>query len=433
MHTGNPTFADDIAIVTIHKPLLQNLLDICHAYSRKWRFQFNSRKSEIMIFGRDCCPGTELNIGGKVIHVKDTCKHMGIPLSVSSPAQTKRIEDRIDKGEKAYFAVQGLGNRRLPVTPVVSSKLYWSVCVPRMMHGLEVTDLQVCDLNKLEQAHGKMAKMIQGLPTQTPNSICIAPLGWISLEAYLDKMKLLFLWRILVLSINSIYKQVAIERICKILSGHCRLQSPISNIVETFRRYNLIDELLLAVSTGVYMPIEEFKNVVKTRVYDYDNERYKISLKMVKNVDLFSLCVPEIKWWTWWKYAFRRPDKVNNCRVLMRLIAGQSSLKAHEYRYNDAEDKSCPHCDLQQIQSVSHLLFECTHPNILHQRDKWLEKIHSILPPAMLVSIGGLGSVEKTAFILSGLGPKYVNEWEDGYTVLVDFIAYMYYTHSLLL
>ena len=154
---------------------------------------------------------------------------------------------------------------------------------------------------------------------------------------------------------------------------------------------------------------------------------------MVKNVDMFQFCVPEIRWWTWWKYAFKRPDKVNNCRVLMRLIAGQSSLKVHEYRFNDTRDMTCPHCTSGQIQSVSHLLFECIHPDILNEREKWLQRVHSILPPAMLVSLGGLDNEAKTTFILSGLGQKYMHEWEDGYTVLLDFIAYMYYIHSCLL
>ena len=247
IHTGNPTYADDIAIVTIHKPLLQTLLNECYMYSKMWRFKFSLRKTEILVFGKDNCPNTTLYLGDKEISVKDGSFHMGIPLSDSPTVMTKLIQGRVDKGQKAFFSVQGLGNTRLPVTPVILSKLYWTVCVPKMMYGLEVSQVKDSDMNKLEQAHGRMAKHIQGLPKQTANCVCIVPLGWLSIEAYLDKMKLLFLWRLLLLSMKSIYKQVAIARICEHINSDYSDVSPIGDMVNIFRKYELMDILTLAV------------------------------------------------------------------------------------------------------------------------------------------------------------------------------------------
>lgn len=45
-------FADDIVLVAENPKMLQEMLDVVHEFSRKYRFMFNSNKSEVMIFGK---------------------------------------------------------------------------------------------------------------------------------------------------------------------------------------------------------------------------------------------------------------------------------------------------------------------------------------------------------------------------------------------
>ena len=47
------------------------------------------------------------------------------------------------------------------ITPIVASRLYWSVCIPCMTHGLEVALLSENAVSTLEQAHGQLAKYMQ--------------------------------------------------------------------------------------------------------------------------------------------------------------------------------------------------------------------------------------------------------------------------------
>ena len=44
--------ADDIVLVAENPKMLQRMLDIVYAYSRKFRFRFNQEKSNVMFFGR---------------------------------------------------------------------------------------------------------------------------------------------------------------------------------------------------------------------------------------------------------------------------------------------------------------------------------------------------------------------------------------------
>ena len=45
------SFADDISLLSIYPTLLSSLMNLCYAYSIKWRYEFNHVKSGIVTFG----------------------------------------------------------------------------------------------------------------------------------------------------------------------------------------------------------------------------------------------------------------------------------------------------------------------------------------------------------------------------------------------
>ena len=54
-----PAYADDIAIVAIHKRSMQSMLNITATHSSRWRYDFNPQKSHVLIFGPDIDPGRD--------------------------------------------------------------------------------------------------------------------------------------------------------------------------------------------------------------------------------------------------------------------------------------------------------------------------------------------------------------------------------------
>ena len=46
-----PSFADDICLIALHQSLLKILMNKCHNYIKKWRYEFNHSKSGIVTFG----------------------------------------------------------------------------------------------------------------------------------------------------------------------------------------------------------------------------------------------------------------------------------------------------------------------------------------------------------------------------------------------
>ena len=47
----SPSFADDISLLSIYPTFLSSLMNLCYAYSIKWRYEFNHVKSGIVTFG----------------------------------------------------------------------------------------------------------------------------------------------------------------------------------------------------------------------------------------------------------------------------------------------------------------------------------------------------------------------------------------------
>ena len=75
-----PTYADDIALITLHKPTMQMLLDIAYEHSVRWGYTFNPSKSVLVVMGKDLSPSLNLNLGVHPLIQGTKEKHLGVPL-----------------------------------------------------------------------------------------------------------------------------------------------------------------------------------------------------------------------------------------------------------------------------------------------------------------------------------------------------------------
>ena len=201
-----------------------------------------------MIFGEEDSPNTVIKLGNDIVPIVTKSKHMGVCINSSKGGEFEFVKDKIGAGKRAYFSVQGIGSKSVPITPIVGSKLYWNLAVPRMTYGLELVNLSANSLASLESAHTAVARQIQGLPKRAVN-VCLATLGWSSIEAHIEKSRMLFMWRILNLPSCNIFKKVLIIRLASYFFSHVTHTGPVSYIMDTFHKYDLreqIEDLLLA-------------------------------------------------------------------------------------------------------------------------------------------------------------------------------------------
>ena len=136
-------------------------------------------------------------------------------------------------------------------------------CLPKLMYGMEVMNVSEKSLEALELFHINMSKHIQGLPKQCANAGSISTVGWKKLEIHIDFIRLLFLWRILMLPMQCIYKEIFIKRFVLINMSCIEHFGPTATLIATCKKYDLLDIVAEAIETGVYMSMQEWKALVK--------------------------------------------------------------------------------------------------------------------------------------------------------------------------
>ena len=356
---------------------------------------------------------------------------MGLILTPAKGSEFEFIKDRVSAGKRSYYAIQGIGSKAVPLTPLVASKLYWNIAVPRMTYGLELLQLSQKCMDTLEAAHTSVSKQIQGLPKQTAN-LCIANLGWRSLETYIDIMKIMFVWRILLLKSDSIYKRVLISRLAYHLFNPGGIHiGPLRHILDVYNKYSLFENLYSSLVTGICQSIACFKNVTKQAVGDYERKCFIATMVLYKRLPHDVLYGIGTKMWFWWIYASKNPEQCNKCKVLARILYSETCLQSDVARFSEVHNKSCTWCPGPVVEDAAHMLFECERMADV-RRTKW-DEITDTMPDAMLDTFNVYDKHEKLRFILSGFnGAQYEDEWEPIYNCMISFVYKMYKARQLM-
>ena len=81
----------------------------------------------------------------------------------------------------------------MTTSPTTMSKIYWGICIPKMLYGIETTPTSEACIEMMEAAHRQNANIIMNLPKSTPKPAPLALLGWKSIESYIAYMKITFM------------------------------------------------------------------------------------------------------------------------------------------------------------------------------------------------------------------------------------------------
>ena len=102
---SSPSFADDISLPSIYPTLLSSLMNLCYAYSIKWRYEFNHVKSGIVTFGESKRVHSEAMkeciwvLGGESVTELYEYKNLGVVKNYIGSFSTN-ADDNIDKTKK---------------------------------------------------------------------------------------------------------------------------------------------------------------------------------------------------------------------------------------------------------------------------------------------------------------------------------------------
>ncbi len=136
---GCLTHADDQTLIGLYKQPVQRMLDRFYEHSCKWCYKYSTPKSVAQVYSSSRTPVMpKFTLGGPVVPNKLVTLHMGVPLEVINDELFCAF---VNKGKCSLGEVQVLSRSGRIKDPEVSSKVYWSVCIPSMLYGVEVLEL----------------------------------------------------------------------------------------------------------------------------------------------------------------------------------------------------------------------------------------------------------------------------------------------------
>ena len=172
-----PSFADDTTLVYLYNYAMNKLLELDFHHKTKWGYEFNTDTTIAMIWRKDTSPNMNILLGNDEKGVVTSFKHVAVGLVSKSADSFNAFQDRVAVGRRIVYSARGIGSERVPVSPLVMSKLYWSVVIPNITYGLEVTPLTEQGIQLMERSHRQTCWLIQGLPQNTPTPDPIATVG----------------------------------------------------------------------------------------------------------------------------------------------------------------------------------------------------------------------------------------------------------------
>ncbi|MES9879586.1 MAG: reverse transcriptase family protein, partial [Sedimenticola sp.] len=194
---GNPTLADDIALVCPSIHCLQQLLDIVYTYSVKWRYTLNPSKCKILAFtNKKLVNLKQVKLGNEIIAYHEEATHVGIQLNRSLNSSTS-IEARCRKSRASLFSILNSYNLSTNVNPLTIASILNKVTIPVLLYGAElwcsVSRADACNVEKLVRL---AAKCCQNLPIRASTIMTLSMIGWLPASAQIDMRKLRFLHRL---------------------------------------------------------------------------------------------------------------------------------------------------------------------------------------------------------------------------------------------
>ena len=162
--TSTPVgYADDLATCSTSKYNLDKAINVVATHGRTWRYDFNAKKSGILVYGEDKAENSRnvslrsFRLGSDKVSERTHYDHVGIRASIFED-DVSGLEERVSKARRTLNAISGLGVRRCGLTIKTCNIIFWSVVVPIATYGCELlflTDGHTAILEEFQEYAGR--------------------------------------------------------------------------------------------------------------------------------------------------------------------------------------------------------------------------------------------------------------------------------------
>ena len=361
------TVADDVALLSWFRSEMQVMVWDVEDNAGRERFIVNPSKSHALKYLSNKRKENDEDIFMYNKKIKDSksATHLGIVRNVNGKPD---IEQKINLGRKTAYSLMGAGfHGGGGLKPSQNGYIWSTFVVPRLLYGLESILLSKKDVECLEKFQRKCLKQIQGLPDKTANSISLALLGVLPLDAVVHKNALTTFLNMIRLK-GSIENDIALRQI---VMKDVKDKSWFMFVREILHMYDLpsIFQLLSNPTSK-----NEWKRVMNTAVNKAVEEGWqqdvksKSSLKYV-NVDSLKVGRTHHIWSTVRNsiYDSRR------AQLKSKLLTGTYILQGNRAFFNQFQvNPTCRLCKAEP-ETRQHFISECSFLN--NERAAYSEKL----------------------------------------------------------
>ena len=287
---------------------LQNRLNIAYQYSQKWHFDFNPTKCRVLAFSKHRDLTINVKLGQNRISQTSSEEHLGVCIATTKEEELKYMQKRIRGCKSIVHTMKSIGSHKVPLSPNIASKIYCSVVIPKLVYGMEAMNSNEDVIDELESFHRDNAKMLQGLPKQSANPSGLVTMGWNSIQSITEVVRLQFLWRVLMLPMNNIYKIAMLRRLYQVVTqcNSVTIHSPTSVIVNICSKYGLLDTVFEAIESGQYMSKSVWNKHIKAIIYSRDHKCQMITCKLYRSMHRVNFG-SRLEMSSWWKFCTKYP------------------------------------------------------------------------------------------------------------------------------
>ena len=364
-------YADDIASASVSKRKVDRTLEIADQHSREWRYEFNAKKSAILVYGESEAErkvGTkyrQYKLGNEKVKELVEYDHVGLKNCTGNDFSNRTIE-KIKKGRKTLNAASGIGLKRGGLSMKACSFIFWSLIIPITTFASELWVLKDKDVQLLEDFERYAGRRMQRFPSCSPNETSFAGLGWMRLENFIAAKKLIFIRTIVKMDDNSPCKKLLRHRSLlfsnDIENGLLNIfESPIFNILKYAMCFGLMREVMGAIlGTAVYTK-KQWSNLIWDKAWRIEDQDWEFRADFFKYTLRIEKVVGSVNYLIWWQISDKYPGLVKICEIMAKLVCSASNLKCDDYRFKhgSANNQICDRCDLYEVENLPHVLLHC--------------------------------------------------------------------------
>jgi hypothetical protein len=348
-------YADDIVLLAKNRYALQHMLDTVAQYAKKWRFELNPKKSEVVVFGLRYAPrNIEWRLGENKIKQVTQYKYLGIELTrgLQWGPYTKRI---LAKARRNMTQALAMGISGGFMTARLANIVWMSLVRSILEYGCEIWGER--DLIDFEKLQLQMGRRILRCGSRMTEEVVRGELGWERQKARRDEMRLRY-WAKIVRMGN----QRIVRRIYNASRSRLeREESDRSTIVtKTWCKYtrDLMKELHLEEQwhTEQVGPEEEWNELIREKIHEREQIKWRTQCLTRPKLRTYSKLKKELK-----TEPFLRLYHRGGLPELVKIRGGTNRLRIEQGRYvkEEIEDRVCLYCDSKQVEDEYHFMLDC--------------------------------------------------------------------------